>query len=289
MGRANATDPDLNASARRETAPDPTPPADAPATVAATRRRIASRETQRLYAADWRAFEDWCQQRSLAALAADPTTVAIFLTECSATLSAGALSRRAAAIAARHRQSGFASPAADPAVTAILRIARHTATPRRPTPKTSATLIRMAIRCPRDLVGTRDRALLLLAASGIGRAALVNLDVEHIRFTATAAEFSPSGLDAGAGEGRASEGRRDLIVVCCGLDRAACPVQALRDWLETSETRFGPVFRKIDRWGTLEHHRLGTDAIRRILARRALRSRAKPHEVPALTHAGRGR
>jgi hypothetical protein len=31
---------------------------------------------------------------------------------------------------------------------------------------------------------------------------------------------------------------------------------------------YGPVFRKVDRWGNVEHRRLGTDAIRRILARR---------------------
>ena len=29
-------------------------------------------------------------------------------------------------------------------------------------------------------------------------------------------------------------------------------MQALRDWLDTSNTQFGPVFRKIDRWGTLD-------------------------------------
>jgi hypothetical protein len=48
-------------------------------------------------------------------------------------------------------------------------------------------------------------------------------------------------------------------------------VQALADWLATSGTSFGPVFRKIDRWGNVEHRWLGTDALRRILARRALR------------------
>jgi len=31
------------------------------------------------------------------------------------------------------------------------------------------------------------------------------------------------------------------------------------------------VFRKIDRWGNIEHRRLGTDALRRILMRRTLR------------------
>ena len=75
-------------------------------------------------------------------------------------------------------------------MTAILRAARRTATPRRPAPKPLATLIRMGVRCPRDLTGTRDRALLLLAASGLSRAPLVGIDVEHIRFTTTAVELS---------------------------------------------------------------------------------------------------
>jgi hypothetical protein len=58
-------------------------------------------------------------------------------------------------------------------------------------------------------------------------------------------------------------------------------VQALRRWLESSDTRFGPVFRKIDRWGTLEQHRLCTDALRRILARRAPRRVRRTRKVSA--------
>ena len=128
----------------------------------------------------------------------------------------------------------------------------------------------MAARCPRDLAGMRDRALLLLAASGLGRAALVGLDVEHIRFTRTAAELFSKAVGP-AGRAGEDEGKGVVVIVSLSLDPAICPVQALRDWLDTSHTLYGPVFRKIDRWGTLEHHRLGTDAIRRILARRSLR------------------
>ena len=73
----------------------------------------------------------------------------------------------------------------------------------------------------------------------------------------------------GAEKAGVEEGRGAMVVVQRAVSDRVCPVQALRDWLDTSETQFGPVFRKIDRWGTLEHHRLGTDAIRRILARRA--------------------
>ncbi|HKM65240.1 MAG TPA: hypothetical protein VJY39_22400 [Acidisphaera sp.] len=254
----------MTADAEAVTA-DPTPAADQPA----RHRRPSSPETLRLYAADWAAFEDWCRGRALATLPADPATVAAFLTAGAETLGAGALGRRAAAIAAKHRQTGLASPAADPAVTAFLRAARRSATPRRAPPEQPAALIRMAVRCPRDLAGLRDRALLLLVAGGLGRAALVGLDVEHIRFTATAAEFRPR--NAGADGDRAGP-----IILRRGPSLAVCPVQALRDWLDSSDTKFGPVFRKIDRWGTVEHRRLGTDAIRRILSRRTPRRSRRP-------------
>ena len=41
------------------------------------------------------------------------------------------------------------------------------------------------------------------------------------------------------------------------------PAQALEDWLRGSATRYGPVFRKVTRWGTVEPKTLGADAIRR--------------------------
>jgi site-specific recombinase XerC len=236
---------------------------------AAPRRRTISPTTQRLYALDWAAFEAWCAgQGRVMALPAAPATVAGFLAAGAQTLSAGALGRRAAAIGAQHRESGLASPVADPAVKAILRNARRTAVPRRVPPQRPATLISMAARCPLDPAGQRDRALLLLAAQGLGRAALVGLDVEHLRFTATTVELSIGGAHSPGDV-------EQTFVVRRGANLATCPVQAVRAWLDSSETCFGPVFRKIDRWGSIEHHRIGTDAIRRILARRALRRRPR--------------
>jgi site-specific recombinase XerC len=197
-------------------------------------------------------------------LPATPETVAAFLAATGEN-SAGALGRCAAAIADRHHEAGFLSPAADPTVREILSAARRAATPRRPPPPSPARLLRMAAACPGDLAGMRDRAVLLLAASGLGRAALVGLDAEQLRFSATAVELPDPGVGSRKGSLRRA--------IPCGASLASCPVQALRDWLEASGTRFGPVFRKIDRWGTVEQRRLGTDAIRRILARRTPRRR----------------
>jgi site-specific recombinase XerC len=237
------------------------PPAASEA--AAAPRRLAP-ETARLYAADWSAFTTWCQAAGLAPLPATPETVAAFLAATGEN-SAGALGRRAAAIADRHREAGFLSPAADPTVRKILSAARRAATPRRPLPPSPARLVRMAAVCPGDLAGLRDRALLLLAASGLGRAALVGLDAEQLRFSAAAIELPDPGVGSRNGSLRRA--------IPCGATLATCPVQALRDWLDASGAGFGPVFRKIDRWGTIEHRRLGTDAIRRILARRTPRRR----------------
>jgi hypothetical protein len=134
----------------------------------------------------------------------------------------------------------------------------------------------MAGTCQGGLAGARDRALLLLAASGLGRAALVGLDFEHVRITDAGAELVIT--DPAGGGGR-------RVAIKRAANRDACPVQALKDWLATSETSFGPVFRKIDRWGNIEHRRLGTDALRRILARRTLR-RGRTGKAAALPRRG---
>jgi len=255
--------PDVQNATQGQAPPATTATRAGPAAV----RRAPAPETARLYAADWKAFEAWCTRAGLPPLPAAPATVAAFLAQAGAggKYGAGALGRRAAAIADRHRQVGCFPPTADPSVRAILSAARRAATPRRKPPSRPAQLLRMAAACPGDLAGIRDRALLLLAAAGcFPRAALVGLDLEHLRFTATAVELS---LHAAAPEGD----RLHRVIVPCGATPASCPVQALRDWLQTSDTRFGPVFRKIDRWGNVEQSRLGTDAIRRILARRTPR------------------
>ncbi len=120
----------------------------------------------------------------------------------------------------------------------------------------------MAASCARDLAGLRNRALLLLLAeASLNRSTLTGLQAEHVRFTASGVELRED-----------SDGAPRLVMTALRKpDHATCPVRALEDWLRTFDTSFGPVFRKIDRWGNLEPHRLGPDAVRRILIRRALR------------------
>jgi site-specific recombinase XerC len=241
-------------------------PAGSPDELAPRSARPESPETRRLYARDWTAFTTWCAAVQQTALPASAATVAAFLAQAGPRHSVGTLARRVSAIASWHRQHGFVAPTRDPPIKSVLYAARCSAIPRHRPQLAPAQLVRLATACGGDLTGLRDRALLLLAASGLGPASLVGLDAEHISFTATAAELSVD--PAGDGVGR--------LTLRCEADRGRCPVQALRDWLQISDTQFGPVFRKIDRWGNIEHRRFDSAAVRQIVRRR---TRRRAHRV----------
>jgi integrase len=224
-----------------------------------TDQRQLSARSLHFYARDWAEFGAWCRGAGAVPLPASAATLAAYLTDASQRLSPGAVARRLAAIADQHRQAGLVAPTKDPDVKTVLRAMRRAASPRRDPPPSPALLARMIEGCPGDLAGLRDRALLLMMmATRLGRAALVSLDAENIRTNATGCALRVD--DAGAWR---------AIQLARSPERGKCPVQALDEWLLVSETSFGPVFRKIDRWDNIEHHRLGADAVRRILARRA--------------------
>ena len=238
-------------------------------------RRVAtpvaqpSVETLRLYAADWRVFSDWCQAHRHPALPASGETLATYLLEIAPALSRSALGRRRSAVAAVHRQHGLPVPVLDRVALATLRQRARVPTAQA-APVTKVQLRQLAARCPRDLPGLRDRALFLLRAAlmekvsrapplmgsqgptPLGLAFLLALNAESIRFT-------EAGVDLGAGRGLPQ------------TDTPLCPVRALEDWLRASDTTFGPVFRKIDRWGNVEHAPLGLGAVRQIFGRHLAR------------------
>ena len=251
----------MDAEVGQEIADDAGLVGDVPSIVPPPRPAPAA-ETVRLYASDWAAFVAWCDLAGAVPLPAAPATVATYLAVCRRATQR----RRVGPTCRRHRCSappawfGLARirPSGDDAAAAG---PPHRHTPTRTSRPLAAHLTRMATACPGDLAGLRDRALLLLAAAGLGRSALVGLDVEQVRF-----------MEAGVDLVLHSQlGAERTVTVRRVASLGACPVRALKDWIDATDSRFGPVFRKVDRWGNVEHRRLGTDAIRRILARRARR------------------
>ncbi len=242
--------------------------------------------TLKLYAGEWARFVAWCRQQCRPSLPASSQTLAAYLIECAPGLSRGALGRRRSAISTMHRQAGLPTPVLDPTTHKALRTAAKPKSTRSASPPNAAGLVRMAAKCPRDLPGLRDRALLLLAAAtlrpvrrkeraagamdpggdtaqpaGVARLFVLALDAEHVRFT-------PTGMDLQLRSRTDEAVPSRTVALTRAMTAASCPVRALEEWLRSSETAFGPVFRKVDRWGNVEHGRLGPDAWHRILARR---------------------
>ena len=120
--------------------------------------------------------------------------------------------------------------------------------------------MQLATRCTGDRTGQRDRAILLLLAAGLGRGAIMRLDAEDVHLTARGLELALRPRADEPGPARPRPFDRDA-------NPDICPVRALEDWMRATDTTFGPVFRKVDRWGNIEYNRLSTDSIRRIIER----------------------
>ncbi len=242
--------------------------------------------TLKLYAGDWARFVAWCHEHHRPSLPASSETLAAYLVECAPGFSRGALGRRRSAISTTHRHAGLPTPLLNATALKALRTTAKPKIAKSSSGPTPASLARMAAKCPRDLRGLRDRALLLLAAAthrtsrpskrvtgpvhpggvaaeptGVARLFVLALDAEHVRFTPAGVELQ---LRTRTDEAVPSR----TVTLTRAAATAICPVRALEEWLRGSETVFGPVFRKVDRWGNVEHGRLGPDAWHRILARR---------------------
>ena len=247
--------------------PSPAKPAEiALAAAIAYAQGADAAETRRAYATDWRDFTTWCAATGLAPLPAAPETVAAYLAAAARRLALATLRRRLAAIARAHRQAGHEFWPGHPAIRGTLRgIARaHAAPPRQAAALATAELRQLVATCGPDAAGLRDRALLLLGyAAALRRSELVAIEREHLRLEAAGLRLT---LPRSKTDPEAAGAQ---LGIPRGRHPATCPVRALEAWLTASGCEFGPVFRKVDRWGGIETRRLHPDAVRQILARRA--------------------
>ena len=116
----------------------PRPPASLPALRAADEgvanalESVLSDNTQRVYAAQWRLFDDWCSDVGLRSLLAEPLTVARYLAvRAGSGASVATLRLATSAIARVHRWAGHESPGRDRGVREALRWGRRLAKPQR--------------------------------------------------------------------------------------------------------------------------------------------------------------
>ena len=223
--------------------------------------------TRKAYGTDFRIFKAWCEERCVSALPAAPETVAAYLAAQAPTSKTSTLGRRVAAIRYAHKLAGHALPTDAEGVKATMRGIRRTYgnSKVRKAPAVAGKVLGMVATAPDGLSGLRDRALLLIGFGGaLRRSELVALDVADIQETET-------GLLVKIRGSKTDQGRAGATIAIARGD-VACPAKALREWLDAAGIEAGPIFRPIDKAGTVRTSRLTCRSVANIVKAYAARA-----------------
>lgn len=242
----------------------------APELAEAARKYVAaatSENTRRAYRQQWAAFVKWCEAGRYNPLPASPEVLALYLSSLAQRgLKVATIEQASAAIASAHRMKNHPSPREGAAARSAMRGIRRTlgVAPREASPVLAGHLRDMLAALPASLVGIRDRALLLVGFAGaFRRSELVGLTVADV-------EFQTEGLAVTLRRSKTDqEGVGRVVALPYSGTPDACPVRALKAWLEASRITTGPVFREVSRHGFVSPAALTGRSVARIVKRTA--------------------
>jgi site-specific recombinase XerD len=154
----------------------------------------------------------------------------------------------------------MATPTDSEAVKATVRGIRRTfgGARVRKAPAVAAKMLSMVAHAPDRMTGLRDRALLLIGFAGaFRRSELVALDIADT-------EETEAGLRVTIRKSKTDqEAEGETIAIARG--DIACPVKALRDWLDAAGLETGPIFRPINKAGAVATSRLSDRSVANIV------------------------
>jgi len=232
-------------------------------------RESKAESTLRGYSADWRDFCAWSDAHGLSPLPAASEAVAAYIAECAGRLKVGSIQRRINAIAEAHKATGLESPTHTAMVRNTMKGIRR-ALGTAPAQKTAALTddIRAMIDATdAGLIGSRDRALILLGFAGaFRRSELVGLDVEDCA-------FGKDGLTVMLRRSKTDqEGQGRKVGIPYGSNPDTCPVRVVQRWTEQAAISAGPLFRSINRHGRVGPGRLSGIDVARVVKKLAQRA-----------------
>jgi site-specific recombinase XerD len=144
-----------------------------------------AQNTVKAYARDWLDFASWCSRCGLRALPATPSTIALYISDLAEFVRLSTIARRLAAISEGHAVEHYASPCSL-RHTAVAQALAHVKHSQGTLSGSKAALMvddlrRMILALPKNKLGARDAALLLIGfATGLRGMELATLNVEDI-------------------------------------------------------------------------------------------------------------
>ncbi|MCJ2068309.1 site-specific integrase [Methylobacterium sp. J-030] len=225
-----------------------------------------SERTAEAYRGAFTAFRAWCAVNGVSTeLPASVEATVAYLSHMASTGRKPATIRlHVAAIAAAHKAKGFEPPTNNEVAKATVKGIRRTlgTKPNRKAPVTADAMKRMLRKVPADLMGRRDRALLLIGfAAALRRSELVALQVSDL-------EWADEGVIVTIPRSKTDqEGAGHTVAIPSGSKLK--PVEALEAWLKAAGIAEGPVFRSIAKGGRISPHGLTPQSVAAVVKSRA--------------------
>jgi len=232
-------------------------------------RNSLAPNTLRAYSSDLAMFIKWG-----GCLPAPPQLVAEFLAAHAHSHASSTLSRYVAAVSKVHRVRSLPDPTSSELVRAtMLGIRRSGLGPRRDAiakPLMRDDLFKVLNAMGSSLTDCRDRALLMLGFAGaLRRSEVVGLDVRDFA-------SAPQGVAVTLRRSKTDQFNEGRQLGIPHGHPAHCPVKALEQWLERSAIGTGPLFRPINKAGSVTERRLSGEAVSLIIKRRLIAAGLDP-------------
>lgn len=215
-------------------------------------RASLSDSTKRAYGGDLAHYIAWG-----GTIPAGPELVARYLAHHGERLSPFTLARRLVAIGKAHEAGGSPNPCDSELARATLRGIRrvHGMAQRRVDPMLREDLVAVMDALPPTLKGARDRALMLVGFSGaFRRSELVSLRADDVRFV-------PEGMTVRLRRSKTDQSGEGRDIGIPFARSRACPVKALRDWLDRGAITCGPIFRGVSKGGRVHASALTSQSV----------------------------
>lgn len=202
--------------------------------------------TKRAYQSDMRLFVNWLRKNNLSEeLPISAECIALYVVHLDKLGRApSTISRILTAINQAHLLAGLDSPI-DVRIREIIKGIRRTrgTAQRQASAITVDHLRRMVTACGGDVLGVRDRALLLVGwTAALRRSELAALTCERL-------EEHAEGLVINIAHSKTDQEGRGYKIGLPFVDSDLCPVRALRKWLDISRIAEGAIFRRLGKGG----------------------------------------
>ena len=218
--------------------------------------------TLRAYKSDFRDFGSFCSKHGFNSLPSEPKIVSLYLTHLSKNSKISTLRRRLVSISMVHKLKGHYLDTKHPIIVenlmGIRRVKGSIQKGKKPLLINHLKLVIKAINEQKieEIKKLRDKSIILVGfGGGFRRSELISIDYEDL-------EFVPEGLKITIRRSKTDQFGEGMIK---GLpyfsNQMYCPIVNLKNWLEISKIKSGPIFRRFTKGSTLMDKRLTDQSV----------------------------